>query len=109
PIVARGYLASFDRASTTHANRRHATFKAKTLAMRPVELPEVDLSHVRLMTDDTGMLQHATFTVPRSADGYCTDDNARALLVTTLLEENAVEPVRSARALPSPYLASVNT
>ena len=32
------------------------------------------------MTDATGMLQHATHTIPNFAEGYCTDDNARALL-----------------------------
>jgi hypothetical protein len=37
------------------------------------------------MTDDTGMLQHAIFTIPNSLEGYTTDDNARALIVTTLL------------------------
>ena len=39
------------------------------------------------MSDDTGILQHAIFTVPNYHEGYCTDDNARALIVSTLLEE----------------------
>jgi hypothetical protein len=34
------------------------------------------------MTDDTGIIQHARFTVPNRAHGYCVDDNARALIVT---------------------------
>ena len=29
------------------------------------------------MTDDTGMLQHAIFTIPNRSEGYTTDDNAR--------------------------------
>ena len=33
------------------------------------------------MTDHTGVLQHAKFTVPNRAHGYCVDDNARALIV----------------------------
>src|SRR5262249_8586100 len=37
--------------------------------------------------DATGMLQHATHTIPNYAEGYCTDDNARALLLTVFLEE----------------------
>ena len=41
------------------------------------------------MTDDTGMLQHAAFSVPRYDDGYCLDDNARALLLMALLEDAA--------------------
>ena len=39
------------------------------------------------MTDSAGMLQHATSTIPNFAEGYCTDDNARALLLTVLLEQ----------------------
>ena len=33
------------------------------------------------------IFQHATYTIPSFADGYCTDDNARALLLTVLLGE----------------------
>ena len=32
------------------------------------------------MTDDTGMLQHAIFTIPNRREGHTTDDNARALI-----------------------------
>jgi hypothetical protein len=39
------------------------------------------------MTDETGILQHAIFTVPNYHEGYTTDDNARALMVSALLEE----------------------
>ena len=38
------------------------------------------------MTDDTGMLQHAIFTIPNRREGYTTDDNARALILAVLLE-----------------------
>ena len=40
------------------------------------------------MTDDTGILQHAIFSVPNTREGYTTDDNARALIVSILLEES---------------------
>ena len=40
------------------------------------------------MTDDTGILQHAVFSVPNCDEGYTTDDNARALIVTVLLQES---------------------
>jgi len=52
-----------------------------TLNDQEQRLPQVNLNHLRLMTDDTGMLQHARFTVPNRAHGYCVDDNARALIV----------------------------
>lgn len=44
-------------------------------------LPELRLDHLRRMTDDTGIIQHATFSVPSRKSGYCVDDNARALIV----------------------------
>src|SRR5256885_17211616 len=39
------------------------------------------------MTDSTGVLQHAVFSVPNFSEGYCTDDNARAFILTVLLDE----------------------
>ena len=108
PIVARGYLDCFARARAEQRSRLHTAFQAKTLAKRAVELPEVNLAHLHLMTDDTGILQHATFGVPRYSDGYCVDDNARALLLTTLLEEVGVETPSIVRRLASRYLAFVS-
>lgn len=46
-------------------------------------LPEINLSHLRNMTDDTGLLQHAKFTTPNRHHGYCVDDNARGLIALT--------------------------
>ncbi len=39
------------------------------------------LAHLARMTDDTGVFEHALGAVPRRADGWCTDDNGRALAV----------------------------
>jgi len=87
PQVARRYMESFQRA---RAERRHFTppdFVVKPLDQRPAELPPLKLDHLRRMTDNTGMLQHAIFTVPNYHEGYTIDDNARALTVSALLEE----------------------
>jgi glycosyltransferase involved in cell wall biosynthesis len=73
------------------------TFSAKSLPVRvtqkPVEaaaersldmhVPEPSLTHMRRLTDDTGMYQHAKFKVPNRNFGYTTDDNARAVIVMT--------------------------
>ncbi len=108
PVVARRYVETFERARDEHSARRHAAGKAKTLAQRlPADLPGIDLAHVRAMTDDTGMLQHARFSVPRYEDGYCLDDNARALLLATLVDEAAIEPPRIMRTIAARYLAFV--
>src|SRR4030042_4779930 len=44
-------------------------------------LPEPSLEHVKRLTDDTGLFQHARYTIPYREEGYCTDDNARAVIV----------------------------
>ena len=53
-------------------------------AITRFDLPEIKLDHLKALTDDTGILQHANHTIPDRAYGYCTDDNARALLVAVL-------------------------
>jgi hypothetical protein len=52
----------------------------KTVRNQP--LPEPSLEHLNRLTDDTGLFQHARYTVPYREEGYCTDDNARAVIVT---------------------------
>ncbi|HEX6099694.1 MAG TPA: glycosyltransferase family 4 protein [Thermoanaerobaculia bacterium] len=108
PSVAHSYLRTFERARTEQAERLHTAFHARTLATRPAELPQVNLDHVQIMSDGTGMLQHATFSVPRYDEGYCLDDNARALMLMTLIEESGADDPRAVRTLASRYLAFVN-
>ena len=43
-------------------------------------LPVIKLDHLKALTDDTGILQHAKYSTPRRSEGYTTDDNARALI-----------------------------
>jgi len=47
----------------------------------PLALPDFHLTYIKKLTDDTGILQHAKYTVPDFKHGYCLDDNARALLL----------------------------
>jgi glycosyltransferase involved in cell wall biosynthesis len=108
PAVALRYVDSFERARAEHTHRRQTAYRAQTLAVRPAGLPDNTLKHVRAMTDDTGMLQHAIFSIPRYDDGYCLDDNARALLLMALLEEAGSDDPAVVRALGSRYLAFVN-
>jgi glycosyltransferase involved in cell wall biosynthesis len=107
PAVGKSYVRTFEHARAAHAERLRMVFRAKTLAKRPAELPDADLGHLRALTDDTGILQHAAFSVPRYEDGYCLDDNARALLVVALVEDGGVEDGVAVRALASRYLAFV--
>ncbi|HMG86163.1 MAG TPA: glycosyltransferase family 4 protein [Terracidiphilus sp.] len=89
PKTAKAYMASFQRARFERSLQPKASHP-DDLVVPPAEsedlLPELDIRHLLTMTDDTGMLQHAIFSVPNSREGYTTDDNARALIVSTRLE-----------------------
>ena len=109
PAVARSYVESFERARAEHGERLRTAFTAKTLDRQPAVLPDLNLDHLKRLTDSTGILQHARFNVPRYEDGYCLDDNARALLLVTLVEDAGTsEDLRAVRALATRYLAFVS-
>jgi hypothetical protein len=44
---------------------------------------EYRFDHLERLSDDRGMFEHADHTIRREEHGYCTDDNARLLVVTT--------------------------
>src|SRR6201984_320349 len=87
PVVAKRHMESFERARARLSVPPRKAFAARTLDNRPYELPPLKLDHLFRMTDDTGIFHHALFNVPNFAEGYCTDDNARAFILTLLLEE----------------------
>ncbi|SHF54150.1 Glycosyltransferase involved in cell wall bisynthesis [Mariniphaga anaerophila] len=47
-------------------------------------LPAYNLEHVKRLTDDTGIVQHAKYGIPNLKEGYCVDDNSRALLMALM-------------------------
>lgn len=65
--------------------------KKQARAIPPVidvdSMPALNLSHIELLTDDTGIIQHARFGVPNLKEGYCIDDNARALILALMAYE----------------------
>ena len=87
PEVARRYMETFERAREQRSQISRYLFTFRPLKKRPDELPLIKLDHLHRLTDSTGILQHAIFTIPNYAEGYTTDDNARALMVSVLLEE----------------------
>ena len=66
-------------------------------------LPELNLDHLQRMTDDTGIVQHATYSVPARRTGYCVDDNARALIVA--VQADRIQASVAARSLVTKYLS----
>ncbi|MGB7346467.1 MAG: glycosyltransferase family 4 protein, partial [Pirellulaceae bacterium] len=84
--VSQLYVDSFNLAR----DQRSSSLKplaVRTLDERPLALPQLQLAHLRNLSDSTGIIQHAIYSIPDHAHGYCTDDNARALILTVLLEE----------------------
>jgi glycosyltransferase involved in cell wall biosynthesis len=69
-------------------------------------LPRARLDHLVRLTDDTGLLQHARFALPDRSHGYCTDDNARALVVASKFYDLFRE--REAERLLGIYLSFVS-
>ncbi len=105
PQVARRYMESFERARTERRCFTPFGFEAQPLDKRLDELPSLKLDHFHHMSDDTGILQHAIFAVPNYREGYCIDDNSRALIVSILLEEIGSN---EAYRLTSRYLAFIS-
>ena len=88
PEVARRYVASFSRAKHDSAERLRTIIHQSEKPTVPIgPLPKMRLNHLFELSDDTGILQHANHTIPNRAEGYCVDDNARALILTALLEQ----------------------
>ncbi|MGA8761749.1 MAG: glycosyltransferase family 4 protein [Candidatus Sulfotelmatobacter sp.] len=85
--VAQGYMESFARVRSDRMENPKVQFSARLTEKNLDQLPELKLTHLNRLTDDTGMLQHAIFTMPNRAEGYTTDDNARALIFTVLLKQ----------------------
>ena len=101
---AHHYMESFRVARRGLQDQPSRPLAVRTLAEQQAERPGWRLDHLARMTDSTGMFQHATYTVPNFGDGYCTDDNARALLLTVLLEESGQDGL-AVRKLSTPYAA----
>jgi glycosyltransferase involved in cell wall biosynthesis len=85
--AAQGYMRSFSRVRSDRVQSPRVQFSARAAEKSLNRLPELKLTHVNALTDDTGMLQHAIFTIPNRDEGYTTDDNARALILTVLLAQ----------------------
>jgi glycosyltransferase involved in cell wall biosynthesis len=92
--AAQGYMESFARVRSDRMETPRVQFSARAAEKFLHQQPELKLDHVNALTDDTGMLQHAIFTIPNRAEGYTTDDNARALIFTVHLEQPGGQATR---------------
>ncbi|MBA7596330.1 D-inositol-3-phosphate glycosyltransferase [subsurface metagenome] len=91
PKIGQAYWKLFS------AKRLPLRIAAKTMlsaaeTISSIEVPEPSLGHIKKLTDDTGLYQHAKFTIPNREYGYCTDDNARAVIAMTKYYSQYPEP-----------------
>jgi hypothetical protein len=98
------YMRSFELARRQAAAAPRESVAAREFVHRPHESPELNLDHLYQMTDSTGIFQHARLTAPNLSEGYCPDDNARALILAVLLRQLDEAPKR-VRALATTYAA----
>ena len=103
--VAQGYMASFEKARNDRMRQPRVTFADEASPKSLDRLPPLKLDHLHRLTDGTGLLQHATFAVSNYAEGYTTDDNARALVLSVLLEQLEDRESEATSNLASTYLA----
>ncbi len=93
--IASNYAAVFDSQPRGVGTQNGAV--RSEIGPRIANLPpRVTLDHLELMCDDTGLLQHAIHCVPDRMHGYCVDDNARALLLASLLNVPGEDPMAEA-------------
>ena len=85
PKIGQAYWKLFSEIEVpVHMTAKVVLTAAETISS--IEAPEPSLDHLLRLTDDTGLYQHARFTSPDRAHGYCTDDNARALALALSLQ-----------------------
>ncbi len=106
PEVAQRYLGVFDQAGSAWARGAKSMVSVAGSRDLQEELPEVDLRHLRRLTDHTGILQHCTYVTPNRDLGYTTDDNARALIALALYWQQSRDD--SVVDLMHTYLAFLN-
>jgi len=84
--TAEFYLATAERARQLYGVRTPAPRSEVAMVPDSLIVPPMRLGHLLSMCDDTGLLQHAAWSVPDRSHGYCIDDNARALLLACSLD-----------------------
>lgn len=81
--VGREYIEVFREAMGIY-ERKSDTYAIKSRFVPQDSVPEINMSHLFRLTDDTGIIQHSSYCVPDRRYGYSTDDVARALVVVLM-------------------------
>jgi len=84
PKIGKSYIAIVDNAI------EHPDYSDKILRqiIDPGLMPPLELDYILRLTDDTGIFQHAKYGIPNRKEGYCLDDNSRALIMALMAYQN---------------------
>jgi glycosyltransferase involved in cell wall biosynthesis len=103
--TARSYMSAFVHARSDRMRVPRISYSDLNRERVLDRLPAIKLDHLYRMTDHTGLLQHAVYSVPNYSEGYTTDDNARALIASIQMEQLGVAAASESAKLASCYLA----
>jgi len=81
PKIGAAYVVLFQAAIR---NKRGFEEQRLHHLVDPEIMPAFSLVHVKRLTDDTGIVQHAKYGIPNLKEGYCLDDNSRALIMALM-------------------------
>ena len=101
PTIGQQYLDAFGDATAAYHEAQLLRSAART------ELPALDLQHLLRFTDDCGILQHGKYAIPNRYEGYCLDDNGRALLLVGMLCREGMGDRATLARLADTYLAYI--
>ena len=86
--TAKRYMTAFESVRGNVRAGLSIPIDTTTSEITEHTLPEIRIGHFLSLCDSAGILQHAVHCVPDRSHGYCVDDNARALLVSSALSNS---------------------
>ncbi|MDP1844426.1 MAG: glycosyltransferase [Sediminibacterium sp.] len=101
PLISNAYIAIFHQLAALAIHHEIHLESQYKLFDHPFN-PE----HLIRMTDDVGMIQHAHGCTPNYENGYCLDDNSRALLLSMMAYQRFKDPIYIQLAIR--YLAFID-
>lgn len=106
PAVGVEYVELAEKVMRDRRRSPRALTMSRQVPIDLSTLPDLRISHLRRLSDDTGILQHAAYATPNREHGYCTDDNARALIAALMYYDLTKD--ESALKLVDTYLSFIH-
>jgi glycosyltransferase involved in cell wall biosynthesis len=100
PAIGHEYIELFGTARVAYDEEEGSQGK-------PSVPPDIKLDHLLRLTDDCGIVQHAKYAIPNRHEGYCLDDNGRALLLVGMLAERQLADRDQLAKLADTYIGYI--